>query len=1065
MTDYNSAFELDYLCVDAPDGKITADRLMRTAGVSPAHLTECVRLAALWPPLPNQRTEAMPGSVGLFRGESVDYILVKAQQGSNGAPRFQYVLTPAAPLRQLAGNWRWFEPFARAPIPESTGPRADLPLLSFSEPQPASIETQVDDLLALLSFCKNRVPLVRGLVAALVQMMAIGIVNAPLSLTDRLTFVQGLLTLLPAPLRGGITFASSVIDPARTNAQIKFLASDMRPARHLIFDWAAGKLLTDPPDDVYSQFIIAQFRLDPALAVEQTQALERTAAWRMARKDDLANALAWAARRASLDSALKNGQPGDPKMVAEVLAEDPSLTSDLRVLYARHLLALSLSLDEPERTDAIGAAAARYAYVANAVADELQPFSVEPTHAPIVERILTRWLGGNANFDLGDPRWVSLLSGAILTRAKPIIEGDDPVAIRELLESYITLPPTLRLERAMAQLIGSCRKAAYTDPATARAVFLLAAAFLPASGLQRLLADNALIAQLPDALSAVFPILNPASTAPDAPPPSAPSGLLARASEVFGPEHRPVILSRLVEWALNLRRLDLIDPEALRGLVEAGGLTQGARFDVLTNQIVEDLSRINTIRTLDLRSIQYLVALSLVRERYATAIAQLEFYQNTLYKGSNSDELLQLVQRIFQETPLTIAQLTNTVEAMQPSDLRSVVRAHAYLGAILGRNWAPEIGFAIQALSALLAADASLIPVIGVPTTLRVIQGNVERRDAVGTLKLAAALSENALIMGDQGGALIERLYTLINWGPEMTASALETLRNYVRRAPLPQAKALADRMGQQYGPAMSKTLDAVYRLRLILGNGTFATLADQVTTGVGLLMDMAATYDESQETPPLHKLYNTVKALSGNLTEAERERLASNLYRLADQLIQVARLRAHNTPKQNVSALLVHGTIAPASGVDALRWIGGQFANHRVITPNLNRAEPPYLFGSRSVNTLLRDTDTLVQLLNTLLAAFPEGAPPLDNAALHTEAGSVWALLPLEVQRQIVGKLAENAQLLAELIGIIGDKGNERSLASTGYGRQLVSGRVQPRSVIDVLRWVNGYFMGQHVG
>src|SRR5690242_9176525 len=33
VTDYNSAFELDYLCVDAPDGKITADRLMRTAGV------------------------------------------------------------------------------------------------------------------------------------------------------------------------------------------------------------------------------------------------------------------------------------------------------------------------------------------------------------------------------------------------------------------------------------------------------------------------------------------------------------------------------------------------------------------------------------------------------------------------------------------------------------------------------------------------------------------------------------------------------------------------------------------------------------------------------------------------------------------------------------------------------------------------------------------------------------------------------------------------------------------------------------------------------------------------
>jgi len=402
---------------------------------------------------------------------------------------------------------------------------------------------------------------------------------------------------------------------------------------------------------------------------------------------------------------------------------------------------------------------------------------------------------------------------------------------------------------------------------------------------------------------------------------------------------------------------------------------------------------------------------------------------------------------------------------MQPSDLRSAIRAQAYLGIALGRNWAPEVSFAVQALGTLMSADASLIPTIGIPTTLHVIQGNVERRDAVNSLKLAAALTENALIMGSQGEQLIEQLYTLVNWGPEMTASALEILRHYVRRAPLANAKAVADHMSQHDGTAMSKALDAAYRLRILLGNETFAVWADKITVGTDLLTDMAATYSETQETPPLHRLYNTVKALSGNLNDAERARLASNFYRLAEQLLQLARVRAHGSSKQNVAALLVQGTVAPASGVDALRWLGGYFANHQAIRPNLDRVEPPYLFGTRSVNTLLRDTDTTVDLCSDLLAAFPEGAPPLDNAAFQAEAGSVWTSMPPELQRQTAPKLGENAQLLAELIGIIGDKGTDRSLASSGYGRQLGSGRVQPQSVIDVMRWVNGYFLGQHVG
>lgn len=218
MTDNNRVFQLARLYTGAQS---LFEQVSRTPGIGVDQLAECRRLANLLPPLPAQRTDDMPGALGLFRGDSIDFILVKAQQAANGAPLFQYLLMPAAPLRLLAGHVLTFESFAREPIPQYATPRTDLAPFVLENPESADSETQIEDLLALLTDCKNRSGVINGLLSALVQMMGIGVINAPLSMHDRLTFVQGLLTLLPAPVRSGITFATSVIDPSQTNTQIK----------------------------------------------------------------------------------------------------------------------------------------------------------------------------------------------------------------------------------------------------------------------------------------------------------------------------------------------------------------------------------------------------------------------------------------------------------------------------------------------------------------------------------------------------------------------------------------------------------------------------------------------------------------------------------------------------------------------------------------------------------------------------------------------------------------------------------------------------------------------------
>ena len=866
-------------------------------------------------------------------------------------------------------------------------------------------------------------------------------------------FVQGLLTLLPAPVRGTITFATNVIDPLRANAQIKFLAApNQRPARHLIFDWATGKLVNDPPDDIYATFATSQFRFDPVSAVENVRKLERTAAWRISRKDDLTSALAWAARRASLDSAIASGQPADPKMVGEVIADDQSLTDELRVSYARHLLRFALSLDDPAQTDAVGLASTRSNAVATAITVDLQTIVSNPARAQAVQRVIARWTGHVPNFDLNDPRWVALLSAAILVRAKPILEAGNPKAIRELLESYLEIPPTLRIERAMVQVIGAARKTAYTDPGVARALILNSAAFLPTNGLQRIFIDPGLIGQMPPSLREALGLLLPNSPLRDSSGSAVSTpiaGLLIRAADSCGENYRAILLARLTELALAARRTDLIDADVLKGLLESGNLLRTTRFDVLCQQIVEDFSKLNVLNDLDTRSLSYLVGLSLVRERYPQAAAQLEFYQNTLYKGQTAESFNQLITQVFRETPLSPAQVQAAFDAMQPYDLRPLSRAYALFGVLDQHNWDATIGFASRDLTNLLTADPTLISAIDMPQALKLVQANADQHDAVQTLRLATALTNRAIGAGQAGLPWVNQIYEASNWGPEMSASAIELLCNYVRHAPDPQAKALIDRSPQQYGLGITNALNAVYRLRSFTAGVDLATFAAQVTSAAALLTDILVVYHESQTAPTLQSLRRIIDSLAGNLGEAERQQLASTLSRLSEQCTRLAAARTRDSAQMS---RLSQAAIPPTNGLDLLRWIGGYCSKGRIIPLDLARAAPPVLFGTRSLNTLYRDTVDLSRLLDQMASTFPAGVPALENTALQAEFEALIKQVTTPMQRPTIVKLAEVTQTLTDLITLLGD---QRPSSGPMTDTKM---RTAPKVASEALAWTAAY-------
>src|SRR5262249_22934817 len=153
-------------------------------------------------------------------------------------------------------------------------------------------------------------------------------------------------------------------------------------------------------------------------------------------------------------------------------------------------------------------------------------------------------------------------------------------------------------------------------------------------------------------------------------------------------------------------------------------------------------------------------------------------------------------------------------------------------------------------------ADPRLTALIGTEPVLRLLKANADRKDAMESVRLASAMVEYAVTLApDQGPELIQQVYPLINWSPEVKAAALEILRTYVRRAPLALAQDLPTIMGKKYGDDVHRALDAAYRIRMMLGGSDFMVFAEQVHMGWLLLNDMALVYHETHELPPIHKL------------------------------------------------------------------------------------------------------------------------------------------------------------------------------------------------------------------
>lgn len=1047
-------FQLDRLYFGSLVGSANPPGVIaRTPNLTPDQVTECLRLAPLAPLASHECTDEMPGALGLFRGDSIDFIITKAQFNDANLPQVLYILAPLAVLRALGGNVLSFRSLALTEMPSFSTARSNLVPYEFRDLVQLTDQEQTDSLNDLLLYCQDSFKNVEGILSGLVQGLPLAIVNSPVSLDKRLRFVQGLLCLLPVPARIGITFATHAKETSPSPAQIKFFSQPVQLSNHLVYDWSNGKLLTPAPDDSYSRYIIAQLRLDPSLVIEQTAQLSRTAVWRAMHKENLGQALKWVSHRAAIDEAVRNNQPADRETVAAILREDPTLSDDLRLAYTRHLLAFALALNELESADLIPTSAVANEAIAAAVTEQLQA-AVQHKQAGVVYHLLERWLLRVP--ESTSQSWITLLHESAQHHLNDLLLRPDPKPALEFLAHLRAIPPALRFAEVMSDLVSALQTPARSNPVLARELFLLAVESMPPGELFRLLGDAELVRQLPEPTKVALSHLQPESRHP------APPHVLDLGARVFGDGRRMLILARLAEWAMYLRRPELVDIGALQALLVMAQSPQLAHFETLIQHVVEDFSEISMLRVLEPPGQRILVQLLLHTHEYDRAAVQLEFYQNILFGTEQLDAFTRLAGEIFLMTPLSNEELTASLRQFEGNQLRPEARAIIYCAALTNRQWADDQEYPARRLTTLLFNDSNLVRIIGHENALKLLQFYAHAHNALDALRIGSVLVDYAIQTGSTGASLVTQVWSSLHWNADVSNAALELLRRFIRVMPLSDVPQLTTYFTQTLGAPIGEILQAATLMRLVLADSGLMRFADDVHIAVHLLFDLATTYHSQKELPPLHRLRRDLDTMTGGLSEEERQRIAANVSKITQQVFDLGQKRTRARNKASVAESFVHAQTLPQTGVDLLFFIGGHFSQQKVFPLHLERESMTHIFGNRSAAMFLRETDAMIRLLSGLQAADPR-VFKLSLKALSAELNSLWATLSLYNQRRIQDQFAEDCQNLADIIGILSDQINERVLSATGVGHQLETGQRLPETGLEAMRWIYGYFARKH--
>lgn len=1021
--------------------------LAKSQGVESEQVDEAIE-SALIPP-----ADTPTGAWGLIRGKHANpFVMVQAQTTPANHTVWHFIIMPSDVLRAVGGNLKAIVSLTESQVPTFSKLSTKLQQLLLDHPPIISSDEQIDDILELMNYTHNQIDIIESLLAGIVQGVPMVVQGAPTDLATRVQFLQGLLALLPPSARFGVTFATHTLESTKIDAQIRFYGGEKLSRQTLVYAWQKGKLGGNVVADNYSHFVASQLRLDAELVSQQTRNLTAVAAWRIKRGEGLADALGYASHRLNLDNALVNNQPVETADVSKVLAEDPTLTDDLKIAYTHHLLAFALALGDMQHADPIAPMLRQNSDLEWAIQSQFDE-AIKEGKSMLVYDALSRWMAN----PLGPTgtHWVELTHRAVLSHMQTLVQKRDLKRINAFFEQLHRESPGLEIGKLIPRLIEMTLPLSVLDRDLNLTVFLIAVNYLESDVLRRLISAQKFTAQLPPTLSRLAPYL----TGEDAG--MSPSGLLLSAASDFGDEWRDPVLIRLAESAIRAKRPDIVDTQALGGMVGLIGTSWGVQYSQTLNWIAIMLCNDETLTRLELPGPTYLLRLLLASGGYKDTANEMLHQARVLYPGEAQSDYVSMVQRLFAETPIPIQQLPAALKALNEAGVKSLPLLMAYIGILEAHSWSSSLDRIAHQATVMLLESSNIAKVIPASAMIALLKFHISRKDVDQTIRVAGVMPQVAIREGARGINLIGRMYKLMDWDEKVRMASLELLRRYVRIAPDADARKAVTAFGREFGAGIQQATETSYAMRRLFDNIDLIEYAEFLHITAEYLYDTTLAYADKSKIPTVGALMNSLDSLGGGLSSDDRILLANELNAVGKALLELGKPWQSRSREidQHIENLL-QGRKDPTTALDVLWVVAGYLARGKRQPLKMHRILTQHVFGDRPAPRVLDETRITNAVLESALTAFPPNHKiTLSAESIRNEMDSLWGDINIEKQRAIVRDLMTDLQRVGELCYLIASSGNPKATEDGSFARKLEEGSQQPKSTLEMYRFVSGYF------
>lgn len=1022
--------------------------LAQTGGIDEKLINAALEMAVI-PPL--ERTTGIAwGIIRLGRGQPL--VLTRAEVGEAGQLTRQYVFIPSEVIRALAGNLVQFLPFVSEPLPVYQMLGDNLPKLKLAVAEPPTTEQQVDSLLNLMSYTKNQTRNIDPLLSAVVSGVPLIVFNAPHDAKKRLGFIQGMLALLPASTRHGVTFLLNDDGKAELKAQISFREEAPEDdGEATIYDWQSAKTTGKDVKTDYSRFITGQLRLDAELVIQQTEKLTRTAGWRFQAGDSLGEALDYASYRSKVDRSVENNLPVEIESVAKILKEDPTLNDETRLQYARHLMNFSLALEDMDHIAPVTPTIQSNPAFAREVYDQLRD-AVGAGKGALIFELLVTWM--NDPLSPQGPQWTQLLHQSALAELAELVEDKDTESLRDYLLDIQSLgrvatPLISKILRRIMLLLER-------DSQLSVQALILAIQHLSDNELRKWLQLRQFVAALPQDVKRLLGVM----TRRDVP---APPGTMMKAMAHIPEDMRDQTLITFVKYAHLSRRYDVLDRAVWQQVVQL--MVQSAMSEddkSLMAEIAQAVSDGHLKRMKDPLP-RLLLQVQLLGKRIDLLTSHLIVQARDFYGADRQLDYIRNIQVMFSKSRMNVEQAKDALKALENNGIRDIPLLAAMSGALEGTSWSPEMRPLADRFLNEVLENPGHVEVLAPQTMMNLLKYYARFPKTQAQLKTSLRLAAScaASQSGKLGLSSTNHAYKMLNSNNRTRPLALELVRQYVREADEKPARHLMNYYSDRLGENIREKLQMSYEFANMLGRMDFLTYAAAVRTTVELLQNTVETFENKQAIPDLMYLRRQAETFRNGTSIAQLYDLSRELRQVAHSIVILG--EQHSRRSNNSDRFIqqvVEGSQDPKSMVDVFRAAGGNLLDKKVYPLRLKGEGNDRPFGTGSAYDRLTNITLASTVLQHATQARPSNRQMWPQAAIADELASLKNSLVEPSARDAARQLGRDWQRLADLIVYITDKSDTKVIENgNNLGNRLQRHEVQPSDPLQMYRFIYGYF------